>query len=838
MNPVLYEHKSAQKLLIVFVLLAISMAVGSYVLYSSQKNRITAEKQNELATISHLKMQQIANWRSERLGNAESAFHNQSFINDVKDYSAGVNKKENLNKISLWVTYLKRIYHYSSILLLDKDKNIIVKTDNAELICPSGQSTIKQVLNLKKPILSDLHRNANGIIHLDLIIPLYADSESKKAFSGILFFRIDPNQFLFPLIQTWPTPSKSSETVLVRREGNNVLFLNELKNKKNTALNYHRSLSDKTSPAVRAVLGFTGNFEGVDYRGVNVLANIRRIPGTNWLIYAKVDKNEIFEPIRIQAVWIFLFTIGLILSTGVIVFVIWRLQISNSKREKLLLVKHFDYLMKYANDIIILSDLKGNIIEVNDKAVTTYGYTRSEILKINIEQLRASELSYLFTQRIEEIVTKGGLVYESSQIKKNGESFPVEISGRIIEVDGIGYLQSIIRDITERKQIEEALRSSEEVYRRLVNSLPDIIIRCDLKGNILFVNDSNVQAYGFLDKNDLFGKNMFSFIAPEYVEKAVNNAKLMLRQYIGPVEYKLVLANGEKADFEVNGDVLLNKEGIPYGMVFILRDIREQKHFEASLRSAKEMAEESDRLKTAFLSNMSHEIRTPMNGILGFSELLDDDTLTNTERKKFIQVISENSRHLLGVINDIIDISKIDSNQLSINTVPFNLNKLMDEVFMTYQNEKMFRNKSQLNILMHKSLSDENSVIVSDDIRLRQILYNLLGNALKFTNEGFIKFEYVIKDDKLQFMVQDTGKGISKDKQAIVFERFRQEEETYTRYFGGSGLGLSISKGLAELLGGRIWMESAVGVGTMFFFTIDYELFKVDANKRDEYSFI
>ena len=838
MNPVLYEHKSAQKLLIVFVLLAISMAVGSYVLYSSQKNRITAEKQNELATISHLKMQQIANWRSERLGNAESAFHNQSFINDVKDYSAGVNKKENLNKISLWVTYLKRIYNYSSILLLDKDKNIIVKTDNAELICPSGQSTIKQVLNLKKPILSDLHRNANGIIHLDLIIPLYADSESKKAFSGILFFRIDPNQFLFPLIQTWPTPSKSSETVLVRREGNNVLFLNELKNKKNTALNYHRSLSDKTSPAVRAVLGFTGNFEGVDYRGVNVLANIRRIPGTNWLIYAKVDKNEIFEPIRIQAVWIFLFTIGLILSTGVIVFVIWRLQISNSKREKLLLVKHFDYLMKYANDIIILSDLKGNIIEVNDKAVTTYGYTRSEILKINIEQLRASELSYLFTQRIEEIVTKGGLVYESSQIKKNGESFPVEISGRIIEVDGIGYLQSIIRDITERKQIEEALRSSEEVYRRLVNSLPDIIIRCDLKGNILFVNDSNVQAYGFLDKNDLFGKNMFSFIAPEYVEKAVNNAKLMLRQYIGPVEYKLVLANGEKADFEVNGDVLLNKEGIPYGMVFILRDIREQKHFEASLRSAKEMAEESDRLKTAFLSNMSHEIRTPMNGILGFSELLDDDTLTNTERKKFIQVISENSRHLLGVINDIIDISKIDSNQLSINTVPFNLNKLMDEVFMTYQNEKMFRNKSQLNILMHKSLSDENSVIVSDDIRLRQILYNLLGNALKFTNEGFIKFEYVIKDDKLQFMVQDTGKGISKDKQAIVFERFRQEEETYTRYFGGSGLGLSISKGLAELLGGRIWMESAVGVGTMFFFTIDYELFKVDANKRDEYSFI
>lgn len=826
MNSVLFKHNSARKLFLVFVALSILMAIGSYVIFFTQKNRITIEKQNELATISHFKVQQIVSWRSERLGNAESVFHNQSFINDVKDFSFGIDKNENLDKISSWIRAIKRIYHYSSILLLDKNEKVIFKTENAELIGPTGQGMIKKVLELKKPLLSDLHKTKSGGIHIDLIIPLYTNCEKKIGLCGILFYRIDPNQFLFPLIQTWPTLSKSGETALVRKEGNNVLFLNELRNKKNTALNFYMPLSNIKLPTVGAVLDASGNFDGIDYRGIKVMMNIQKIPDSSWYIIAKVDNDEIFEPIRRQTFWILFFTTGLILLTGIIVFVIWKLHISNSEREKLLLVKHFDYLVKYANDIIVLSDLKGNIIEVNDKAVVAYGFTRDEILKINFRYLRAPHLPYTFNQKVDEIANNEGLVFESVHIRKDGILFPVEVSGRIIEVDGEKYIQAIIRDITERKQIEQALRESEELYKKLVNSIPDIIFRCDLNGNILFVNDSNVQVYGFEDKKELLGKNIFSFIAPEDLEKAVTNSKLMYQQYLGPVEYKIMMKDGKIADFEINGDVLLSKDGTPYGMVFLLRDITERKNFEISLRIAKEMAEESDRLKTAFLANMSHEIRTPMNGILGFSELLNDDSLAHEERQKYINVISENSRHLLGVINDIIDISKIDSNQLLINTVPFNLNKLMDDVFIIYQNEKIIRHKEHLNIVMNKSLSDENSLIISDDIRLRQILYNLLGNALKFTNEGFIKLEYVLKGDKLQFMVQDTGKGISKNRQSIVFERFRQEEETYTRYFGGSGLGLSISKGLAELLGGRIWMESEEGTGTIFYFTIDHKPFK------------
>ena len=238
-------------------------------------------------------------------------------------------------------------------------------------------------------------------------------------------------------------------------------------------------------------------------------------------------------------------------------------------------------------------------------------------------------------------------------------------------------------------------------------------------------------------------------------------------------------------------------------------------------------AEESDHLKTAFLSNMSHEIRTPMNGILGFSELLDDDTLSHEKRRTYLGIINTNGQHLLSIINDILDIAKIDSNQLVINKIPFNLNQLLDELLISYENSKISIGKEHLLFLLEKEFEDNNCTIICDEVRLRQILYNLLGNALKFTKTGFVKFGYKLLEGKLRFFIQDTGKGISKEKQSLVFERFRQEEESYTRQFGGTGLGLSISKKLVELLGGEMWMVSDQGTGTTLYFTIPYNILAV-----------
>ena len=223
-----------------------------------------------------------------------------------------------------------------------------------------------------------------------------------------------------------------------------------------------------------------------------------------------------------------------------------------------------------------------------------------------------------------------------------------------------------------------------------------------------------------------------------------------------------------------------------------------------------------------------------MNGILGFADLLNDDSIQPDEKRRFINIIKTNGQHLLSIINDIIDISKIDSNQLKITNIKFNLNHLLDELFITYQNEIVQKGKTEITLQLDKALQDAQSHIISDDIRLRQILYNLINNSLKFINNGFIRFGYSLSGDNLEFFVQDTGKGIAADKQSIIFERFRQEEETHTRQFGGTGLGLSISKGLVELLGGKIWLSSEEGKGTTFYFTIPYTPFIIRTEKNND----
>jgi signal transduction histidine kinase/ligand-binding sensor domain-containing protein/ActR/RegA family two-component response regulator len=253
----------------------------------------------------------------------------------------------------------------------------------------------------------------------------------------------------------------------------------------------------------------------------------------------------------------------------------------------------------------------------------------------------------------------------------------------------------------------------------------------------------------------------------------------------------------------------------------------ELKKINEELTTAKNQAEESDRLKSAFLANVSHEIRTPMNGILGFSELLGEEDLTPEDRKKFFHIIAQSGKQLFTVINDIIDISKIDFNQLTLKKTIFSLNALLDSISSSFENELRRMGKSEIRLITDKALSDRDSQIVTDEVRLTQILNNLIGNAVKFTGSGYIRFGYRMREQLIEFFVEDTGKGIARDKVGIIFDRFRQEEESDARVFGGAGLGLSIAKGLVELLGGSIWVDSERGKGSKFCFTLPGSIFAV-----------
>lgn len=239
------------------------------------------------------------------------------------------------------------------------------------------------------------------------------------------------------------------------------------------------------------------------------------------------------------------------------------------------------------------------------------------------------------------------------------------------------------------------------------------------------------------------------------------------------------------------------------------------------LREAKEKAEQADKLKSAFLANMSHEIRTPMNSIIGFSDLLISQEQAPDDRKEFLDLINENAKSLMNLINDIIDIAKMESEQLKIFENECNINKVLKDIHKSFEQEKERRNKQNLRIRVRSQIEDEDFKIIIDEQRFKQIMFNLLNNSLKFTKDGFIEFGMRLKDQfNIEFYVKDTGVGIDRRAQKIIFDRFRQADDSHTREYGGTGLGLAITKNLVELLGGNIWVESQKGHGSTFYFTL------------------
>jgi PAS domain S-box-containing protein len=417
--------------------------------------------------------------------------------------------------------------------------------------------------------------------------------------------------------------------------------------------------------------------------------------------------------------------------------------------------------------------------------------------------------------------------YEIEIITKSGEAKSLLITATP-KYDNKGSHSGtfgVFRDITDRKLAEKALRESEERYKAAFSTLPEAISITNAEGIIIDVNEGFVTLSGFA-KNEIIGATVGTLniwtnpndrsIITETVRQQglIENFETVFRNKSGSFLTALVSA------------CLINFNNQPH-ILSITRDITGRKQIENDLIKAKENAEESDRLKSAFLANMSHEIRTPMNIILGLIPNLDEENLDASERKNLIQIISRKGTDLITIINDIIDISMIDSHQLTITNTTFNLNELLDAMLLSFENEKIINEKTNIKISNQKSLTGAYSNIITDQVRLSQILNNLIGNALKFTSVGHIKFGYHIEKENLLFFVEDTGKGIAKEKHAIIWERFRQEEESNARTFGGVGLGLSISKELVGLLGGSLWFTSqeenpAEGKsgGSTFYFTL------------------
>jgi PAS domain S-box-containing protein len=441
---------------------------------------------------------------------------------------------------------------------------------------------IKEAIVRKKTILSDFQRtNDSSKIHLALIAPLLMTRQNTSIVVGVLLLRIDPDKILFPLIQLWPTPSLSSETLLIERDSDDVVYLNELRHQKIIPSILRLPISNEKLPAAMAVRGIDGIVEGMDYRGVSVLAVIRRIPGSPWFMVSKVDQEEVFAPLRLEAWLIGGMIIILILASGAFLGFWWQNKQYQAKVERLALFKHFEYLIKYANDIYILANEDLEIVEVNDRALEVYGYTHDEILHLKVSDLHIIKPSDL-SERLKVDIEQNGATFESIHRRKDGRTFPIELSVRLIEIEGKKFYQCIIRDITERKEAEEILRESEEKFRTFAEQSPNMIF-INRKGRVVYANAKCEELTGYT-KEEFYSPdfNFLEITAPESLELVKNYfAKHLQGEEVPAYEYIVRTKQGRRID------VIITTKLIPFenenAILGIITDISERKKAEESL---------------------------------------------------------------------------------------------------------------------------------------------------------------------------------------------------------------------------------------------------------------
>jgi PAS domain S-box-containing protein len=400
--------------------------------------------------------------------------------------------------------------------------------------------------------------------------------------------------------------------------------------------------------------------------------------------------------------------------------------------------------------------------------------------------------------------------------KSNFEYRPIQIRNQAPEVmnlyEEFGRLIELmkVRD-EERKMAENTLRYNELKYREMADLLPQGVFETTEEGVITYVNKAWLNFFDYSKQEILSGVKLNNIFQSDDISRILSNENLQ------NFECSFMKKNGSGVPVVLyTSRIIKNKKS--FGYRFLIIDNSERKRHLEELEKARFKAEESDRLKSAFLANMSHEIRTPMNAILGFSNLLHIKEVDTKTRDEYLNYIKSSGEHLLKLIDDIIDIAKIEAGELRIIQSECNISFLMTELKSIFQNSKSLSDKN-IEIVFNKEVEIEPLIILTDPYRLRQIFMNLIGNAIKFTNQGYIELGYHKFHNRLQFYVKDTGIGIPEHMHEIIFERFRQAENTRA---GGTGLGLSITQSIIHLLGGRIWVHSEEGKGSTFYFTIPF----------------
>lgn len=821
---------SISKKYLLFLLTAFSIFIATAVLiyYLRESSDIRQQKHNELKAIAELKIRQITGWVKSENTNA-AIIANDRNITDYLRIAPDNFTDERKTSLASHLEKIRKDYHYDNVSIFLPSGKVVASALPGIL-----QNGISNIFTLNHPAykdtiyISDLYIAAGDSekIFLDIMAPLKSSNGNRM----VIVFRLDARRTIFPLIEYWPVMSRSSETFIIRKEGNSILYLNNLRYQKNTALKFRLPIARTDLPAVKAVSGYIGIFEGKDYRGIDVFAYLNRIPGTKWYMVAKIDESELLEGLYFKTI------VAIILASLLIIMTAVGLSNYYNHRQnqiyKLLYEKEkelwqsqqqFKTTIDSLGEGVIVANLLNRVVYLNKFAEELTGWKLHEAEGRLLEEIyRVSDEETGETKNtvIRQVLVEGNVKDLSNHTvltAKDGREICVaDIVSPILDDNmKITGLVITFMDETEKRNRNRLLQESESRFR---SSLDTMMEGCQMIGfdwSYLYLNDT-AEKHNRRPNSELIGRkyeDMWPGIEKTGVYGVIKDCLENRKSYT--IENSFTFPDGRSGWFE------LKIQPIPEGVQILSNDITERKIMLNDLIEAKNKAEEINRIKSFFFANMSHELRTPFVGILGYAELLYD-TITDTSAREMLRGLLMTSRRIKNTLTKILSLSELEFSQREYKKGKTDIREIIENVSREFEIHAL-----QKNLSLKTNTGNEPLVIETEATLLREILSNLISNAIIYTDRGKVEViaRKIVRNNKMavQLRVVDTGIGIPGSKQKIIWEDFRQASEGYTRSYQGTGLGLSIVKKCAEFLDGNLSLESREGEGSTFTLELPFE---------------
>ena len=822
--------------LLVFLLLAAGIVTTGWLYYRNYEQHYRTEMERQLSAIAELKIDELVQWRKERFEDGAILFKNAAFSDLVRRFFEKPADVDAQRQIQAWLEKCQMINQYDQIRLLDVQgvTHITVpanRTDMASVV----SRRIPEVLRAGQVTFQDFYRNEHDQrVYLAVMVPILDESDANHPLA-VLVLRIDPETYLYPFIKRWPTPSLTAETLLVRREGNEAVFLNELRFQTNTALNLRALLDRVALPAAQAALGREGVIEGLDYRVVPVVAALRVIPDSPWSLVARMDTAEVYAPLRAQ-LWQVVVMIGVLLfGAGAGVGLVWRHQRVRFYRERaetteMLSASEVRYrrLFEAARDGILVLDAEtGMVVDVNPFLVELLGFSREAFLGKKIWELGFLKDIVANQDNFRELQQKGYVRYEDKPLEtSDGRRIEVEFVSNVYLVNHHKVIQCNIRDITERKRTEKQLKASFKEISDLKAALDEhaIVATTDAHGKITYVNDKfcTISKYS---REELLGQDHRIIKSGHHPKEFFHNLWTTIthgRVWHGEIKNKAK----DGSFYWVDATIVpfLNEQGNPRQYVAIRTDITARKQAEEQIRELNMKLEQRVVARTAelaaankeleaFCYSVSHDLRAPLRGLDGFSQALLEDYggKLGAEGKHLLQRIRAGTQRMGYLIDGLLNLSRVSRSEL--HREPVNLSGLANDVA-----DELRERDPQRNVALRIA---ENLTADGDPQLLRIVLENLLGNAWKYTAkrpQAAIEFGLSRDNGHSSFFVRDDGVGFDMqyvDKLFTPFQRLHAMNE-----FPGTGVGLATVQRIIHRHGGRVWAQAEINKGATFHFTL------------------